>query len=108
MSAKLGKIFKLEMLINPKKLLRRERQLKAVIGMSGKEFKILHDQFDKIYKSEQKEKPRIRGVGGGRQGVTKDTKSKIIIPESNRITGNIGIEYLIFKYSLFSSWIRVT
>jgi prephenate dehydratase len=28
----------------------------------------------------------------------KDTK--IIIPESNRITGNIGIEYLIFKYRL--------
>jgi len=26
--------------------------------------------------------------------------SKIIIPESNRITGNIGIEYLIFKYRL--------
>ncbi len=25
---------------------------------------------------------------------------KIIIPESNRITGNIGIEYLIFKYRL--------
>ena len=33
------------MLINPKKLLRRERQLKSVIGMSGKEFKILHEQF---------------------------------------------------------------
>tara|TARA_B100001121_G_scaffold212390_1_gene186028 strand:- start:117 stop:947 length:831 start_codon:yes stop_codon:yes gene_type:complete len=29
-----------------------------------------------------------------------DPKSKIIIPESNRITGNIGIEYLIFKYRL--------
>ena len=29
-----------------------------------------------------------------------DTRSKIIIPESNRITGNIGIEYLIFKYRL--------
>ena len=26
--------------------------------------------------------------------------SKIIIPESNRITGNIGIEYLIFEYRL--------
>jgi len=26
--------------------------------------------------------------------------SRIIIPESNRITGNIGIEYLIFKYRL--------
>ena len=26
--------------------------------------------------------------------------SKIIIPESNRITGNIGIEYLIFQYRL--------
>ena len=25
---------------------------------------------------------------------------KIIIPESNRITGNIGIEYLIFKHRL--------
>ncbi|MDC0855509.1 prephenate dehydratase domain-containing protein [Candidatus Pelagibacter sp.] len=29
-----------------------------------------------------------------------DTKVKIIIPESNRITGNIGIEYLIFEYRL--------
>ena len=39
----------MKMLINPKKLLKRERQLKAVIGMGGKEFKILHEQFDKIY-----------------------------------------------------------
>ncbi len=31
---------------------------------------------------------------------SKDTDSKIIIPESNRITGNIGIEYLIFEYRL--------
>jgi len=31
---------------------------------------------------------------------SKDENSKIIIPESNRITGNIGIEYLIFKYRL--------
>ena len=31
---------------------------------------------------------------------SKDKNSKIIIPESNRITGNIGIEYLIFKYRL--------
>ena len=31
---------------------------------------------------------------------SKDKSSKIIIPESNRITGNIGIEYLIFKYRL--------
>ena len=30
----------------------------------------------------------------------KDTKIRIIIPESNRITGNIGVEYLIFKYRL--------
>jgi prephenate dehydratase len=30
----------------------------------------------------------------------KDPSSKIIIPESNRITGNIGIEYLIFEYRL--------
>tara|TARA_B100000035_G_scaffold28751_1_gene22155 strand:- start:96 stop:926 length:831 start_codon:yes stop_codon:yes gene_type:complete len=30
----------------------------------------------------------------------KDVNSKIIIPESNRITGNIGIEYLIFQYRL--------
>mgnify|MGYP001310337692 CR=1 FL=1 len=29
-----------------------------------------------------------------------DPESKIIIPESNRITGNIGIEYLIFKHRL--------
>ena len=31
---------------------------------------------------------------------TKEINSKIIIPESNRITGNIGIEYLIFEYRL--------
>ena len=31
---------------------------------------------------------------------SKDPISKIIIPESNRITGNIGIEYLIFEYRL--------
>ena len=31
---------------------------------------------------------------------SKDINSKIIIPESNRITGNIGIEYLLFKYRL--------
>ena len=31
---------------------------------------------------------------------SKDDSSKIIIPESNRITVNIGIEYLIFKYRL--------
>ena len=29
-----------------------------------------------------------------------ETDCKIIIPESNRITGNIGIEYLIFKHRL--------
>ena len=29
-----------------------------------------------------------------------DPNSKIVVPESNRITGNIGIEYLIFKYRL--------
>ena len=31
---------------------------------------------------------------------SKDPEAKIIIPESNRITGNIGIEYLIFEYRL--------
>jgi|TARA_B100001939_G_scaffold292717_1_gene264956 prephenate dehydratase len=31
---------------------------------------------------------------------SQDSDSKIIIPESNRITGNIGVEYLIFKYRL--------
>ena len=31
---------------------------------------------------------------------SKEIDSKIIIPESNRITGNIGIEYLIFHYRL--------
>ena len=31
---------------------------------------------------------------------SKDSNSRIIIPESNRITGNIGIEYLIFQYRL--------
>ena len=29
-----------------------------------------------------------------------DVGSRIVIPEANRITGNIGIEYLIFKYRL--------
>ena len=31
---------------------------------------------------------------------SKENDSEIIIPESNRITGNIGIEYLIFQYRL--------
>ena len=31
---------------------------------------------------------------------SKDSDSKIIIPESKRITGNIGIEYLVFEYRL--------
>ena len=31
---------------------------------------------------------------------SEEPESKIIIPESNRITGNIGIEYLIFKHRL--------
>ena len=31
---------------------------------------------------------------------SKDSNSKLIVPESNRITGNIGIEYLIFEYRL--------
>ena len=29
-----------------------------------------------------------------------ESSSRIVIPESNRITGNIGVEYLIFKYRL--------
>ncbi|MDA9646192.1 prephenate dehydratase [Candidatus Pelagibacter sp.] len=29
-----------------------------------------------------------------------ESNSRMLIPESNRITGNIGIEYLIFKYRL--------
>ena len=64
-SAKLKKLCNLEMLINPKKLLRRERQLKAVIGMGGKEFKILHRQFDEIYNKIQQKKLRKRAIGGG-------------------------------------------
>ena len=32
--------------------------------------------------------------------VSNEENSKLVIPESNRITGNIGIEYLIFKYRL--------
>ncbi len=31
---------------------------------------------------------------------SKEKDAKIVIPESNRITGNIGIEYLIFEYRL--------
>ena len=31
---------------------------------------------------------------------SKEIDSRMVIPESNRITGNIGIEYLIFKYRL--------
>jgi len=31
---------------------------------------------------------------------SENDKIRIIIPESNRITGNIGVEYLIFKYRL--------
>jgi len=32
--------------------------------------------------------------------VSSESGSRLVIPESNRITGNIGIEYLIFKYRL--------
>ena len=32
--------------------------------------------------------------------VSSESGSRMVIPESNRITGNIGIEYLIFKYRL--------
>ena len=32
--------------------------------------------------------------------VLSESSSRMVIPESNRITGNIGIEYLIFKYRL--------
>jgi prephenate dehydratase len=32
--------------------------------------------------------------------VLSESESRMVIPESNRITGNIGIEYLIFKYRL--------
>jgi prephenate dehydratase len=32
--------------------------------------------------------------------VSSESDSLMVIPESNRITGNIGIEYLIFKYRL--------
>ena len=31
---------------------------------------------------------------------SQDKNSRMVIPESNRITGNIGIEYLIFKHRL--------
>ena len=31
---------------------------------------------------------------------SQDKNSRMVIPESNRITGNIGIEYLIFQYRL--------
>jgi prephenate dehydratase len=31
---------------------------------------------------------------------SEDSSSRMIIPESNRITGNIGIEYLVFEYRL--------
>ena len=46
--------------------------------MSSKEFKILHEQFDRIYSKTQQKKSRKRAVGGGRQGVIKDTKSKLL------------------------------
>jgi prephenate dehydratase len=32
--------------------------------------------------------------------VSSESGSRMVIPESNRITGNIGIEYLIFRYRL--------
>ena len=66
------------MLINPKKLLRRERQLKAVIGIGGKEFKNLHKQCEEIYNKIQQNKLRKRSIEGVRQGVIKDTKSKLL------------------------------
>jgi hypothetical protein len=66
------------MLINIKKLLTRERQLKALIGMSIKQFYLLHEQFSKIYNAIQESKPRKRSMGGGRKGKIKDTESKLL------------------------------
>lgn len=66
------------MLEKIKKLLNRERQLKAVIGMGIKQFRVLHEQFHKLYIVQQESKIRIRAVGGGRKGVIKDTESKLL------------------------------
>ena len=42
------------MLIKPKKSLTEERQLKSMIRLSGKEFSLLHKEFDRIYKKSTK------------------------------------------------------
>jgi len=66
------------MLIKINKLLKNERQLKAVIGMGYKEFELLHEQFSDLYTLSQKKKVRQRATGGGRRGVIKDTRAKLL------------------------------
>ena len=66
------------MLLNIKKLLENERQLRAVIGMCHKKFTLLHTQFSNLYSIAQKKKARQRAVGGGRRGVIRDTRAKLL------------------------------
>ena len=66
------------MLLNIKKLLENERQLRAVIGMCHKKFTLLHTQFSNLYSIAQKKKTRQRAVGGGRRGVIRDTRAKLL------------------------------
>lgn len=49
-----------------------------MIGLGGKKFRLLHKEFDKIYKKVQNTKPRKRSIANGRQEVIKDTKTKLL------------------------------
>lgn len=65
------------MQIDIAKLLKRDRQLKAIIGMDKRGFEILHKEFSEIY-YKKKKVGRKRGIGGGRKGVIKDTRVKLL------------------------------
>ena len=65
------------MFTNIDKLLNRERQLKAVIGMGSNAFNLLHSQFLTLYNNTKSKQIRCRVQGGGRKGVIKDSRCKL-------------------------------
>jgi hypothetical protein len=62
---------------NITKSLSNQRMLKAVLGISKKEFEELLITFSAIYKEEQEKKKRKRAVGGGRKGKIKGVEQKL-------------------------------
>lgn len=59
------------------RVLKNDRLMKALTGMSLQEFIILSGDFEKILYEHLATKPRKRKVGGGRKGTLKDAQSKL-------------------------------